>query len=62
MTIKEDTRYFNERAKHKVKCKCGHSISMANRINKKLCSWCGNYVYKNEKDKFKDMLLKKINV
>lgn len=59
---KEDTRYFEERAKHRIKCKCGHSISIPNCINKTLCSWCGNYVYKNEKDKFKNILLKKLKV
>ena len=62
MTTKEDTRYFNERAKHKVKCKCGHSIAMKPTLNKILCRWCGNYVYKEQKDEFKDALLRKLKV
>ena len=46
MTKKEDTRYFDERTKYKVKCKCGHSVLMQPTIEKKLCSWCGYYIYR----------------
>lgn len=60
MTIKEDTRYFNERAKHKVKCKCGHTVSIPSFMNKKLCTYCGKYIYKEAKDEFKDILLRKL--
>lgn len=61
MTKKEDTRYFDERTKYKVKCKCGHSILMQPTIEKKLCSWCGYYIYREQKVEFKDMLLRKLN-
>lgn len=49
-------------AQYKIKCKCGHSILMKN--NKIICSYCGNYVYKNKKIEFMDKLkgeLKKWN-
>lgn len=62
MTTKEDTRYFEERAKYKVRCKCGHTTTMKPTTNKRLCTWCGHYIYREKKDEFKDMLLKRIKV
>lgn len=62
MTYKEDDRYFDERLKCKVKCKCGHKVAIPSFKNKKLCDWCGHYVYKEQKDEFKDALLKKLKV
>nr|DAE91238.1 MAG TPA: alpha-aminoadipate carrier protein [Caudoviricetes sp.] len=41
-------------------CRCGHSVVIypfEKRI-KKLCSWCGEYVYINEREEFKDKLMK----
>lgn len=61
MTKKEDTRYFDERVKYKVKCKCGHSILIQPVLEKKLCKCCGHYVYREQKVEFKDMLLKILN-
>lgn len=64
--MSEDTKLESERAKYY--CKCGHSLTiypMEKRI-KKLCSWCGHYVYINKRvefiDKLKKMLDKNFNV
>lgn len=48
----------SERAKYKVKCSCGHSIVFFpnHPRNKLICSYCGHYVYKNEKEKFKELM------
>lgn len=35
-----------------VKCKCGHSVDLIG-INQKICSHCGNYVFKNKEEEFK---------
>ena len=61
MTKKEDTRYFDERTKYKVKCKCGHSVLMHPKLERKICSWCGYYIYREQKVEFKDMLLRRLN-
>lgn len=61
MTFKEDNRYFQERTNYKVKCKCGHTMTIRPTNKKKLCSWCGNYVYREAKDEFKNILLKKLH-
>lgn len=61
MTIKEDTRLATEQAKCKKRCEyCGHTISFyAFEKDKKICSHCGIYNYRNDLIKFKDLLNKK---
>lgn len=64
LNYKEMTNYVNEINKYKVKCECGHSlIILPKHINKRgyaICSNCGNKVYREERDKFKDKLLKEM--
>lgn len=45
---------------YKVKCKCGHTMVITNSVEKKICSYCGNYVYRNKKLEFKDKLIKEL--
>lgn len=53
-TFKEDDRLFEEYSKHKVKCKhCGHSTTMPVFLDKKICSWCGKYVFRTSEIEFK---------
>ena len=51
-------RLVEERAKYKVYCKCGHSIVFypIEKKDRKICSWCGHYIYKNSKVEFKNRL------
>lgn len=53
-----EQRILDERAKYRVYCKCGHSLIIypMERKTKKVCSHCGNYVYINERAKFKELL------
>ena len=51
-----DSYYSN----YKVKCKCSHSVFMPYGIDKKICSHCGNWVYKNKEIEFKEILLRKL--
>lgn len=38
----------------KVQCKvCGRKVPFVLNEDRKPCSWCGNYVYKNDKVEFK---------
>ena len=41
-----------------VKCPCGHSVIIAHPKTSVICTWCGYRVYKNDKEKFKDELIK----
>jgi rRNA maturation endonuclease Nob1 len=60
MTIKDDTKLATEQAKYKKHCQfCGHTISFyAFEPDKKLCSWCGKYNYRNGLVEFKTLLEK----
>lgn len=46
--MKEDLK----RAQNSVKCKCGHTVFLG-RKDKIVCSWCGNYVFKDKKEEFR---------
>lgn len=50
----EDTKYFNEVSKLKVKCKCGHTQTLF--TDKAICDWCKNYIYRDKKQEFKDKM------
>ena len=62
--IKIDTfqKREDEREKYKRYCKCGHSIvfTPSPKTNKTICSWCGNWIYKNDFEEFKEKLSKKM--
>ena len=47
--FKEDTRRFNEITNNTKKCKCGHSVLINAGVDKVLCTWCNNYVFKDKK-------------
>lgn len=49
---------LEEKKKYTVYCKCGHSMAIypMEHKTKKICSWCGYYVYKNKKVEFIDRL------
>lgn len=46
------SKVANELCKCKYYCKCGHSVTITNRFNNRICDWCGNMVFKNKKDEF----------
>ena len=59
MSILSDDEYerlSREYEKVRYKCKCGHSVIIPAWVDKQLCNWCGNYVYKDKKDEFKNKL------
>ncbi len=43
---------------YKVKCRCGHSMYIVS-VDRKICSWCGNWVYKNKLTEMKYELEKR---
>ena len=59
-TRKEDDRLFQEITSAKVKCPtCGHSVLMY-KMDRVICDWCGHWVYRNDKARFKYMLKKEM--
>lgn len=57
------SKLIDEKCKYRVYCKCGHSIFIYpfEKKEKKLCDWCGHYVYMNKRVEFIDRLKKMIN-
>ena len=47
-----NTKFIDELSKYKVKCKCGHTQILTNRFDRVLCSYCGNYIYRDKKTEF----------
>lgn len=45
-------KYANILTKSRIKCNCGHSIVIPACVDKVICSWCGNYVFKDKKTEF----------
>lgn len=55
-----DMRLIEERARFRVYCKCGHGTLFFpfEHKDKKVCSWCGYYIYKDKQAEFSDKLKK----
>lgn len=64
MNFKEDTKRYekivDEYDKVKIRCKCGHRVIVPLKEKKRLCGWCGYWVYRDKKEEFKDKLKGKI--
>lgn len=45
-------KYSKKLLDGRVKCKCGHSLTMPPGYDKILCTWCGNYAFRNKKAEF----------
>ena len=56
LTNKEIIIYDKEVSKIKRKCECGHVIAITNKYKRVICSICGNYVYLNRADEFRNKL------
>lgn len=52
LSTKEWKKLTDELSKIKYTCKCGHRVYIAYSQDKKLCSWCHNYVFKTKRDEF----------
>lgn len=58
MRMSTNKKIMEERYRFKIYCKCGHSLVIFpfEHKNKKICSYCGNYVYTNKHEEFKERL------
>lgn len=46
--------------KVKYNCKCGHRSVIPESLDKTVCSWCGNYVFKDKKAEFQYRMKEKL--
>ena len=54
------SKYLDNISKYMRTCKCGHRVMVAYPHKYIVCKWCGNKVYKDEREKFKDILGKRL--
>lgn len=47
-SIKTLEKLINVHQEARVYCKCGHSLTLL-KTNMKICTWCGNLVFKTKK-------------
>lgn len=64
MNFWKDTKEYERRAdeldKVKIICSCGHRVIVPMYAKKKLCDWCGYWVYRDKKEEFRDRLKQKM--
>jgi len=60
LTDAEYQRMSEEYDKVKYPCKCGHRVVIPVWQDKQVCTWCGNYVFKDKKEEFKYRIKEKI--
>jgi len=51
-TFQEIIDYDHALASGKFECKCGHRVIIPKHVDKRLCSWCKNYVFRDKKVEF----------
>jgi len=59
-TEKEMERYRSILSDNSIKCKCGRNETIPPHLNKVICSWCGNYVFRTPKEEFKHRMREKM--
>ena len=63
LTNKEFQRISDEYNKLKIRCKCcGRKLVIPVWVDKQICSWCGNYVYRNKQLEFTETVKKLMKV
>ena len=50
--VEDPVIYSSQIQKIQHKCKCGHTVTIPEFVDKQLCKFCGTYVFKNKKDEF----------
>lgn len=50
--LEDPIKYDRVMVEKRKKCKCGHRINFPPNMDKIVCSWCGNYVFRDKKTEF----------
>ena len=58
----DEHKLLEEKYKYKYTCKCGHKVYIypCAKKTKKICDWCGNYVYTSIEEEKKDIFKSKL--
>lgn len=58
-TFKEIKDKEDIQSKYKIRCKCGHIMVLVGK-DRKMCRWCGHWVYKSPQIEFRYKLTDKL--
>ena len=50
--LENPIKYSRVLTDKRILCNCGHSINIPPHLDKVICSWCGNYVFRDKKTEF----------
>lgn len=50
--LENPVKYSRNLLDKRIKCTCGHSIYIPSRLDKVICGWCNNYVFRDKKTEF----------
>lgn len=57
-----DAKLFKRLQTNRFYCsKCGHTVIMMPTTEKKMCTWCGTWVFRNKIDEFKYRVKERLN-
>ena len=49
----EDPQKYSDKIQQgRILCNCGHRIILPPKVDKVVCHWCGNYIFRNKKAEF----------
>ena len=60
-TFKEDSKFFDNLNRRKLKCKCGHTITISYNTPFRICNYCGRKV-ENSREEFKRKLKRDVSI
>lgn len=60
MKLNEVKKYAEALQNATVKCSCGCSTTITNKYHRAICRWCGNMVYLDKKEEFKNRMKEKL--
>lgn len=60
LSLNELKKLYEEKQKFAYKCKCGHTVYIANKSGRAECNHCHNLVFKDKATEFKYIMNRKL--
>jgi len=59
--LENPIKYSHILTKERIKCSCGHCVNIPPNLDKIICTWCGNYVFRDKKTEFEYRMKERMN-
>lgn len=60
LSDKEIQQIYEDKQRFRVKCKCGHTVTILDPKGYQICSWCRNYAFINDQVEFEYRMKEKL--